>query len=101
MSAGYYVANFSIINPELYGQYVSKVMPLIMKYGGKAVVAGPGTERLEGDPGNTTVILEFPSKEAAQDWYNDPDYQAIISMRHDATEGGFAVLADAFRMPGS
>ena len=70
--AGYFIGNYNIINPALYNEYVSKAMPLTMKHGGKALVAGPGTQTLEGNPGAITVILEFASLDAALGWYNDP-----------------------------
>ena len=96
----YFIGNYTIINPKLYMQYVSKAMPLTIKHGGRALVAGEGTQILEGNPGGTTIVLQFPSMDAAMAWYNDPEYQAIIPMRHEATEGGFAQMANEFVLPG-
>ena len=39
-----------------------------------------------------TVVLEFPSVEAAKAWYNSPEYQEIIGIRH-ANATGFAAFA--------
>ncbi len=41
-------------------------------------------ETLEGDSADGAVILEFPDKEAASNWYNSPSYQAAIKHRQKA-----------------
>jgi uncharacterized protein (DUF1330 family) len=38
-------------------------------------------EVLEGPPLEGVVILEFPSMEAARDWYRSPEYQAAAQHR--------------------
>jgi uncharacterized protein (DUF1330 family) len=54
-------------------------------YGGRFLVRGGATEMIEGDwlPGRL-VIIEFPSKDAAHRWYDSPEYQAIVGIRHEA-----------------
>ncbi len=98
MSA-YFIANYTVTDPEGYNAYVQKAMPLTMKHGGKAIVAEAKATLLEGAAGNMNITLEFPSEEAAMGWYNDPEYQAIIPMRKAATEGGYALVAKGFEMP--
>jgi uncharacterized protein (DUF1330 family) len=41
-------------------------------------------EQLEGDPCDGIVILEFPDKQAAKDWYYSEDYQARVPFRQQA-----------------
>jgi uncharacterized protein (DUF1330 family) len=51
-------------------------------------------ETVEGEaPGGRVVLLRFPDKQAAMDWYNSPEYQSVVQLRLDGTEG-FAVLCD-------
>ncbi len=38
-------------------------------------------EDLEGDPTEGTVILEFPSIEAAKAWYDGPEYRKVREHR--------------------
>ena len=53
-------------------------------------------ENVEGEaPGGRVVVLKFPDKEAAMDWYNSPEYQAVVQLRLDGTEG-FSIVCDAF-----
>lgn len=97
--ASYLIANYNVTNPEGYTAYTEVVGPTIFSHGGKILVAGFGGEALEGDPGAVTVVLEFPTREALQGWYDSPEYKEIIHLRTDNTEGS-VVIADAFVMPG-
>ncbi len=51
-------------------------------------------ETIEGQaPGGRVVVMKFPDKEAAMDWYNSPEYQSVVQLRLSGTDG-FAVLCD-------
>jgi uncharacterized protein (DUF1330 family) len=51
-------------------------------------------EDVEGAaPGSRVVVLKFPDKQAAMDWYHSPEYQSVLQLRLDGTEG-FAILCD-------
>ncbi len=41
-------------------------------------------ENIEGDDCDGIVILEFPDKKAASDWYNSEDYQSRAKFRMQA-----------------
>ena len=41
-------------------------------------------EQLEGEPCDGVVILEFPDKQAAKEWYYSEDYQARVPFRQKA-----------------
>jgi len=97
--AGYLIANYNITNPEGYQKYLASVGPTIISQGGEILVAGEGSEIVEGTPGSVTVVVKFPSKEALRKWYDSEEYQAIIHHRIDNTEGGM-IFADQFVMPG-
>lgn len=98
-TAGYLVANYDITNEEGYQRYISTVGPTIIAHGGEILVAGPGSEVVEGNPELVTVVLKFPSKDAIRTWYDSPEYQEIIHHRTDNTDGAL-VFADEFVMPG-
>ena len=97
--AGYLIANYQITNEAGYQAYIGSVGPTILVHGGEILVAGPGSEAVEGNPGQVTVVLKFPSKDALRGWYDSPEYQEIIHLRTDNTEGSM-VFADEFVMPG-
>lgn len=49
-------------------------------------------DTVEGTPpGGRVVVLKFPDKAAAMEWYNSPEYQAVLKLRLEGTEG-FALL---------
>lgn len=96
--AGYLIANYKITNEEGYQAYVAAVGETILGHGGEILVAGPGSESVEGNPGPITIVLKFPSMEALRAWYESPEYNSIIKLRTDNTEG-MVVFADEFVMP--
>jgi uncharacterized protein (DUF1330 family) len=54
---------------------------------------------LEGEwHGNQTVVLEFPSPEAARAWYESPAYQKAKSLREAAADTN-AVIVAGFEAP--
>jgi uncharacterized protein (DUF1330 family) len=51
-------------------------------------------EDVEGQaPGSRVVVVKFPDKAAAMDWYNSPEYQAVVKLRIEGTDG-FAMVCD-------
>ncbi len=97
--ASYLVATYKITNPEAFGAYMAAVGPTIVSHGGKILVAGPDSVAVEGNPDPVTVVLQFPTRDALQGWYDSPEYQEIIHLRTENTEGSM-VFADEFVMPG-
>lgn len=95
MSA-YFVANFAITNQDGYQLYLQKVRKVLMEHGAEVLVADYSSEAMEGTPAPVTVILKFPSKEAAKGWHESPDYRAIVHHRLDNTEAGVGILCEGF-----
>ncbi len=93
-SAGYFVFNYRVSNNENYQKYLTDVPKTLEAYGAEVVVADFSSSAIEGDPGDVTVVLKFPTVDAAQRWYASPQYQAIINLRLDSS-AGLAALASA------
>ncbi len=83
----YFIANYDVTDPEMYAEYGKVVRPTIKQYGGKLVVVDREPNDIEGESRHVLIILQFESEEAFKHWYNSPEYQAIINLRLDATEG--------------
>ena len=69
---------------------------------GEILVATPEVDVLEGGYiHNWTVVVRFPSEEAARSWYDSPEYQAVIPNRHaeSDTETAIMLLAPQFQPP--
>jgi uncharacterized protein (DUF1330 family) len=91
--AGYFVANYMITNQAEYNEYIAAVRPILEAHGAENVVIDRDCELLEGAAGQVTVVLRFATKAAARAWYDSPEYQAIVHLRTDNTEG-VAVIAE-------
>jgi uncharacterized protein (DUF1330 family) len=61
---------------------------VIRKYGREYVVQAGETVTLEG-PNETRriIVIQFPTLERAQEFYNSPEYQEARKLRKDAAEG--------------
>lgn len=63
-------------------EYGGPTKALIEKHGGRYLVQGAG-EKLEGEgplPA-AIVVIEFPDRDSANAWYNDPAYQPLKEIR--------------------
>jgi uncharacterized protein (DUF1330 family) len=96
--SAYLVASYRVTNPEGYGQYPPKAVPTILQHGGEVLAADAASDVVEGEPQPSTVIIRFPDKDAARAWYDSDEYQQIIGLRTDNSEGTM-VLLDEFVMP--
>ena len=63
--------------------YIESVGGIIAKHGGKFLARTASHERIEGDGPNPAVqaILEWPSKDAADAFYSDPEYKPLLDSR--------------------
>ena len=89
----YVFAEIEIVNPEGYKDYTTNVPATIAKYGGKFLTRGGAVEVLEGEwPNRRRVIIEFPSVDAAKQWWNSPDYEKPKAMRRANSKGRLLLL---------
>jgi uncharacterized protein (DUF1330 family) len=91
--AAYLVVNYDVVDTDQYKQYQKGAAP-IMAGGGKLLALDAESVAKEGDPGAQTVVIEYPTKEAALAAYESEDYQAVVGIRHGATTNGRAVIID-------
>ncbi len=92
MSA-YIIADITIHDPERYNEYASLSPKFVEKHQGKYIVRGGEVDVIEGNwQPQRLVVVEFPSKEHAQAFLHDPDYQAAAALRHAATTSNLLVV---------
>jgi len=88
MAAGYVIAQINVTDPEAYKDYVAAVSPIVAKHGGEYLVRGGPAQYFEGEPvGERTVVIRFPSVQAATEWYNSDEYAPVRAMRLAASHG--------------
>tara|TARA_B100000676_G_scaffold172395_1_gene169525 strand:+ start:3689 stop:3985 length:297 start_codon:yes stop_codon:yes gene_type:complete len=93
MAKGYVIGQIEINDLEAYKKYPGKAQETVEQYGGRYMVRGGPLVSIEGDaPLSRIVVLEFPSYERAQEWYNSDDYQAVIGLRHAAAYGHMFIV---------
>ncbi|MEO0974764.1 MAG: DUF1330 domain-containing protein [Pseudomonadota bacterium] len=82
--------------------YAGPLQPIRAKHGVVVVAASSETKVLEGEYGhNLTVILKFPSAQAQEAWYADPDYQPLIKRRQELTLAANSRLVVLPAVPGA
>ena len=92
----YLIANIEVTDPEGFERYRAAVPALIAAHGGRYLVRGGAQTVLEGAlPLKRLVILEFPSVEAAQRFYDSPDYAPLLKLRLDSTRSD-AVIVEGY-----
>ena len=92
---GYVVCVYkSISNEEKLKEYAVKAKAAVEKYKGKFLVRGGKSISNEGEKSPRTVIIEFPSYDEANSFYNSKEYQDAHSIlkgyamrQHQTVEG--------------
>jgi uncharacterized protein (DUF1330 family) len=89
----YVIALETIHDPAMFDRYRQQVMATLAPYGASFVVRGGTLTVLEGDwPHQRTVIIEFPSRAAAEGWYASPAYQAVIGLRQGSSTCSLVIV---------
>lgn len=92
--AAYAVAELTIMDQDKLADYIEKVPATIADHNGRYLARGGKTELLDGSMGEhpVKVIVEFPSMDAARDWYHSAAYQALLPDRLAATKTNFYIV---------
>jgi uncharacterized protein (DUF1330 family) len=78
----YVIYQSDVADEARYEDYKALAAPSVVAAGGKYLVRGGDGEAMEGElPASRTVILEFPSRTAALEWYQSPEYTEIRKLR--------------------
>jgi uncharacterized protein (DUF1330 family) len=78
----YIVVDVNVTNPTLYEDYKKLTPASLLPFDGKFIVRGGVAETLEGEwqPGRF-VIIEFPSKQKAKEWWDSSLYAPAKALR--------------------
>ena len=81
----YVLVQSDVTNPDQYAGYAKLTPAIIEQYGGKFLTRGGRSITLEGHKAPArVVVIEFPSYEMAQAFYNGPEYSAARKLRAGA-----------------
>lgn len=79
----YSIAELDITDPGWVPAYVQNVTPMVERFGGRYLTRSSHVDMLEGTamPGRVIVIVEWPSREAAQSFYESDEYRPYRESR--------------------
>ena len=87
------IATETVENEAMFGAYRAAVPETLAPFGARFVVRGGTLSVLEGEwPHPRLVIIEFPTLQAAEDWYHSDAYQKIIPLRLNSTSGNLVIV---------
>jgi uncharacterized protein (DUF1330 family) len=89
---GYWIVHLDVTDPAGYKAYQDAIDVPFGKFGGRFLIRGGRCEVMEGQVRARTVVLEFPSYEAALACYRSPDYQAALALRKGKATADLVVI---------
>ena len=90
----YLVLDLAVNDFGGFRKYIAEIPAFIAKHSGKYIVQGVQPTTIEGDwKPERMVIIEFPKREKAEAFLNDPEIQDLFKVRHETTTSRL-VLAD-------
>ena len=92
----YVIAAETVNDQAMFDVYRKEVPGTLLPFGGNFIARGGHLTALEGAwPHPRLVIIEFPSRAAAEAWYGSDDYKKIISLRHTSSVGNLVMVDGA------
>lgn len=98
MPKAYWVAHVDVRDPDVYARYREANAVAFAKYGARFIVRGGPQEQMEGSSRARTVVIEFPSLQAATECFQSPEYQAAKAIR-DPISTADLVIVEGYDQP--
>lgn len=80
------LALITVENKEAIAKYREGAKDALAKHGGAVLSAAPISDTYEEGTNKPSsfALIEFPNKEAAQAWHNDPELQDLHALRRSS-----------------
>jgi uncharacterized protein (DUF1330 family) len=93
----YLIADIKVTDPGWVPDYAGNVHKLVEKHGGRYLSRSGNIATLEGAASDSTLIavIEFPSKEALENFADDPDYAPYGQARRAGSVSNFHMIDDS------
>jgi len=89
----YLILDLSIHDLPAFQEYIEKIPELIKKHSGRYVVQGVQPTVIEGEwKPERVVVIEFPSRNSAEEFLNDPGARALFEIRHRTTNSNLIMV---------
>ena len=87
------IRDSTITDAERFKDYVARTPALLEKYGAKFLARGGDVVTLEGDAENRRIVLiEYPSKEKALEFYNSAEYEELLIIMKESGTREFILV---------
>ncbi len=95
--AAWVIGEIQKVNDQAgFSAYQQAAGPTMAKYGGKPVAGGTKIEVGDGSwSPSGVVVFEFESLAKAKEWYNSPEYQAVVGQRLSTADSGLIFVDGA------
>jgi uncharacterized protein (DUF1330 family) len=89
------VAEIDITDPSWVQAYVENVTGMVERHGGRYLARTAQIEKREGDrtPPQIFLIVEWPSKAAAEAFYASDDYRPYLESRRNGARNELVLVA--------
>ena len=91
----YYVyGEICLKHGEWVQEYLRDINSFIEKHGGRVLSRSMKMEKVEGERELSTnvILLEFPNRQTAVNFFDDPDYQPLRKMRLEGSVSEFVMF---------
>lgn len=89
----YAIVRATITDAERFKDYVAGTPALLEKYGARFLARGGDVVTLEGEEENRRVVLiEYPSKEKALEFYHSDDYAVLLKIMQESGTRDFILV---------
>ena len=89
----YVVVQETVIDEAVFAEYRAGVVATLEAHGGRFLVRGGQLTVVEGAwPHPRLVVIEFPSRAAAEAWYRSPAYQQLLPLRLRSAAGSLVIV---------
>ncbi len=93
----YLILDFTIRDLDGFFEYINKIPEFIKKHSGRYIVQGEVPTVMEGDwSPERVVVLEFPSRDNANSFLEDPEAQSLFAIRHNTTTSKLIMVDGCF-----
>lgn len=92
MTKAYWVAHVDVSDPQIYEDYKRANAAPFAEFGARFIVRGGEQVVREGASKGRTVVIEFPSYEAAVACFDSPAYQAAKAIRDPIASSDLVIV---------
>ncbi len=91
----YAVAELDVTDPAWVRDYVADVTPMVQRRGGRYLARSAHVERVEGEKPlpQVLLIIEWPSKQAADEFYDSDEYRPYREARRAGARNEFVLVS--------